>query len=320
MAKEIDLAKKTVWVLDDGKAGHTNQSLGLALALGAEPIFKKCDFRKTSSLFEMFSPAIAVANMPKPPWPDVCIATGWHLAAVNLYIKKQSPRTFTTQILPRGSSKNYDATIAMYHDKPKKADNQITLLTAPNRITQDVLDAEAEKWQAKFGQYPKPWAAVLIGGSNKKIEFDEELANDLAEDLIHFAKTHGYSLLVTASRRTGLHERLILQDRLNRSGVPTFFWDGEGENPFMAMLGLAEAVVVTADSFSMVSEAVTTGKPVYVYGMDKWNIGKFKRTYDEMVAQNRMAPMGEMLLPRISGVLQDTQKAADFVKSLMRLR
>ncbi len=44
-----------------------------------------------------------------------------------------------------------------------------------------------------------------------------------------------------------------------------FLWDGTGENPYLALLALADAVVVTADSYNMVGEAAATGAPVRVF-------------------------------------------------------
>jgi hypothetical protein len=39
-------------------------------------------------------------------------------------------------------------------------------------------------------------------------------------------------------------------------------WDGSGDNPYFGMLALADAIVVTMDSVSMISEAVATAAPV----------------------------------------------------------
>jgi hypothetical protein len=47
------------------------------------------------------------------------------------------------------------------------------------------------------------------------------------------------------------------------------------------MLGTANAIVVTADSVSMVSEAATTGKPVYVVDLDGGS-RKFARFHQAM--------------------------------------
>ncbi len=43
-----------------------------------------------------------------------------------------------------------------------------------------------------------------------------------------------------------------------------FFWDGEGDNPYLSMLANADAIIVTGDSVNMVGEAIATAAPVYV--------------------------------------------------------
>ena len=75
----------------------------------------------------------------------------------------------------------------------------------------------------------------------------------------------GGALLVTPSRRT----RPDSLARLARAiaDVPHFVWDGAGDNPYFALLGLADAIVVTEDSVNMVTEAAGTGKPVYVQSL-----------------------------------------------------
>ena len=44
-----------------------------------------------------------------------------------------------------------------------------------------------------------------------------------------------------------------------------WWWDGTGENPFLALLANADAVVVTADSTNMIGEAAAAGRPVLVF-------------------------------------------------------
>jgi hypothetical protein len=60
-----------------------------------------------------------------------------------------------------------------------------------------------------------------------------------------------------------------------------FIWDGSGDNPYFAMLGLADAIIVTADSVNMVSEAAATGKPVHVVPLDGGS-AKFTRFHRAM--------------------------------------
>ena len=70
-----------------------------------------------------------------------------------------------------------------------------------------------------------------------------------------------------------------MQNRL--AGLPASIWDGTGDNPYFAYLALADAVLVTADSVSMISEAAATGKPVHVLDLDGGS-AKFSRFHQLM--------------------------------------
>jgi len=102
---------------------------------------------------------------------------------------------------------------------------------------------------------------VLIGGNNRVYRLTQARMAELADQLAALAR-RGFGLMVTPSRRTGALGARLLEERLK--GLPAFIWDGSGDNPYFGMLGLADAIVVTADSVSMVSEAAATGKPVHV--------------------------------------------------------
>jgi mitochondrial fission protein ELM1 len=80
----------------------------------------------------------------------------------------------------------------------------------------------------------------------------------MADQLVDAARESGGSLAVTKKENEE-----ILRKRL--STVPGFFWDGTEENPYLGLLALADAIVVTSDSVSMISEACATGKPVHVF-------------------------------------------------------
>ena len=72
--------------------------------------------------------------------------------------------------------------------------------------------------------------------------------------------------MVTASRRTGAENAAIISESLRHENI--YVWDGQGANPYFAFLGTADYIIVTADSVSMISEAATTGKPVYMLPLD----------------------------------------------------
>lgn len=65
---------QTCWILTDGKIGMVNQCLGLARALGHEPVIKTIDLRRPwtwlpPSLIPARTGVITAASTPlAPPW------------------------------------------------------------------------------------------------------------------------------------------------------------------------------------------------------------------------------------------------------------
>ena len=66
-------------------------------------------------------------------------------------------------------------------------------------------------------------------------------------------------------------------------GLPGEVWDDTGDNPYYAYLAVADALLVTADSVSMISEAAATGKPVHIIELDGGD-AKFARFHAAMRA------------------------------------
>ena len=106
---------------------------------------------------------------------------------------------------------------------------------------------------------------MLIGGANRAYRLDPMHLSKIAEGIATAVQRAGGSVLVTPSRRTGAAGVAVLRERF--AGLPGLVWDGGGDNPYFAFLALADALLVTADSVSMVSEAAATGKPVHILEM-----------------------------------------------------
>ena len=69
--------------------------------------------------------------------------------------------------------------------------------------------------------------------------------------------------MATMSRRTPAPLASAIAAALD--GREGFIWDGAGPNPYLSMLACADALLVTADSVNMASEAAATGAPVHVF-------------------------------------------------------
>ncbi|HEY9147010.1 MAG TPA: ELM1/GtrOC1 family putative glycosyltransferase, partial [Thiobacillus sp.] len=90
--------------------------------------------------------------------------------------------------------------------------------------------------------------------------------------------------------------------------------DGTGENPYLAYLALADYVVVTADSVNMVSEACTTGKPVFVVELEGGN-RKFRLFHEAMRARGYTRPFAGKLESWRYPALDDVGRVAQEIRN-----
>ena len=263
----------TSWVLSDGSAGMENQCIGLSEAVGIAPVVKRIRLRspwRQLSPFFRLGPRHSTApgsDALEPPWPDLLISCGRAAVTPALGVRHASRgKTFAVHLQdPQISPRLFDLVVVPLHDK-LRGPNVITTKGALHQITPQKLADAAARLGPAYEHLPHPRIAVLIGGTNKMFRMTPVIMGDVAEKLANLAKQHGAGLLVTPSRRTGADNEAILRARMR--DVPSVVWDGEGENPYFAFLALADVIVVTSDSVSMVSEACSTGKPVYIIELD----------------------------------------------------
>lgn len=254
------------WIITEGIAGTENQCLGVAEAMGLAPIVKRIHLRgvwKYLSPYLGFELAGSFSETLQAPWPDLLIASGRKSIAASRYIKRKSGgKTFTVQIQdPRISPAQFDLVAVPQHD-PARGNNVIVTTATPNRITADKLAQAKAQFAPQFEPIRRPRVAVLIGGTSKAYTMTPAIMQTLAAQL----RQMDAGLMITASRRTGPHNEAILKDALKDSDA--YIWDGTGENPYFGLLAWADYILVTADSASMLSEAATTGKPVYLIPLD----------------------------------------------------
>ncbi len=250
----------------------TSQAIGLAEAVGLPTVHKVVRPRAPWRWLPghlcpgVLDLGLAAASDPMtPPWPDLLITCGRRSAALAVAIRRRSHgRTFTVHIQdPRIPPRHFDLVVPMLHDG-LDGDNVFPTATALHRITRERLAEAADHFAPLLldGQRePGPRVAVLIGGSSRRHRLDADATRRLADQLVALGHRHDARLMVTASRRTGEENAAILARAIRDAGG--FFWQGGGENPYLGLLALADCILVTEDSVSMVSEACATGRPVY---------------------------------------------------------
>jgi uncharacterized protein len=251
-----------------------NQCVGLAEAIGTRCEAKQV--RRPSAPLRYLPPRLwpdPLANTANgvrlvPPWPDLVVSSGRGSVAAALAVRKASEgRTFAVHIQnPYTRPGCFDLVVVPLHDS-LRGENILVARTALHRITSKRLLEAGRHFKAALAHLPRPLIAVLVGGSNRHQRVSAEAMRRFACTLTKAAHDRKGSLAVTPSRRTGAEHESILRKHL--ASVPTFFWDGSGENPYIGLLALSDAIVVTSDSVSMASEASATGKPVHVFSVER---------------------------------------------------
>jgi hypothetical protein len=138
--------------------------------------------------------------------------------------------------------------------------NVVVTRTALHRVTQARLVEAVAEWTPRLAHLPRPLVAVLVGGSNGRFRLDRAVAAALGAQLADMMRLDRVGLALTPSRRTSPEVRAALTEAVAPLGG--WVWDMTGDNPYYGLLACADAIVVTEDSVSMVSEAVATSAPV----------------------------------------------------------
>ena len=255
-------AAATSWILSEGYAGLQAQALGLAEAAGLEPEMRVLAPRApwkwvTASLWP--APLAAVPDAVRAPLPELVIGCGGVAAAVGAALRRGGRPVVQVQH-PRMDPRRFDLIVVNRHDE-LTGPNVVVTRTALHRVTPARLAAaggclaatscasEAAAGRGAGGRQQRP---VPAGCGGRGANLPASLAAMMRED--------GVGVAVTPSRRTDPAVTRVLAETLVPLGG--YVWDGGGDNPYFGMLALADAIVVTMDSVSMISEAVATAAPV----------------------------------------------------------
>lgn len=301
-------AVATSWILSEGYAGLQAQALGLAEAAGLAPELRVLAPRApwkwvAASLWP--APLAAVAGAVRAPLPELIIGCGGVAAAVGAALRRGGRPVVQVQH-PRMDPKRFDVVVVNRHDE-LTGPNVVVTRTALHRATPARLAEAAREWAPHFECLKRPLVAVLVGGSNGRFRLDAEVAGGLASQLASMIQRDGVGVAVTPSRRTDPGAIRMLAEALIPLGA--YVWDGTGENPYFGMLALADAVVVTMDSVSMVSEAAATSAPVLLARLP----GRSRRNglfIDGMLAEGRVREFAGRFEHWPVAPLDDTPEAA----------
>jgi mitochondrial fission protein ELM1 len=265
-----------VWVLSDGKVGHSTQSEGLAKSLGWPYEMKQLHFQPWNAtqklLWSILPPHVLGLNKYtssslEPPWPDIVISTGWRPAPIARWIREQSAgKTRIIQLGRKGggSAELFDVVItpAYYGFTPHP--HRIETLAPLNELTEERLEEVTRRWPNLFGDAPHPRIVFVIGGSTARFTLTEAFMTSIANQLKDLANACGGTIFAVTSPRTGNAVSHVLQTALGPNHHVHQWQAKQSDNPYFAYLHGADVIVVTGESESMLAEAASLGKPVYI--------------------------------------------------------
>lgn len=297
-------------ILAEDFAGMRSQALGLAEAAGLAPRVVNLPSRlpwwwMPGRLWPSPLRAVRLATPPE----RLAIGCGGKAAPVLAALKRRGRLVVQIQH-PRMDPRRFDQVVVARHDG-LTGPNVFVARTALHRATPERLAAARVEWADRLAHLPRPLVAVLVGGSNGRFHLGAAEAAALAAQLAAMMDTDRAGVALTPSRRTDPAACAALARALVPRGASV--WDGTGENPYFGLLACADAIVVTEDSVSMVSEAVATPVPVLLARLP----GRSRRIRAftaALQADGRVRPFTGRLEMWHTAALDDTQEAADTVR------
>jgi mitochondrial fission protein ELM1 len=262
-----------VWILKCHRAGDHAQSLALAQALGWPFEVKETTFLWYELLFALAG-AATLAGLSRrrsstlaPPWPDLVILAGRQNETPAKWIRKQSGGRTRIVVIGRYWTPPDDLDFVVTTPQfrlpphPRVLHNSFPL----HRVTKERLETAAASCAARLPRLKRPYLALMVGGSSGPYVFSRETAHRLGREASSLARTLGASLLVSTSARTGRAATIALKRAID---VPNHFYEwqpDDPDNPYLGFLALADRIIVTGDSMSMLAEACSAQKPVHIF-------------------------------------------------------
>ncbi|MEI7999320.1 MAG: ELM1/GtrOC1 family putative glycosyltransferase [Candidatus Omnitrophota bacterium] len=293
-----------VLILDDSKTGHLRQSQAVAnslkVALNSKVAkqariktqvveFKYCWSQKVFAFYCLIAQVLGFlrkegalriflkANCYQSlviSKPDFIVACGSQVAGVSFILSRTWP-TQSIHILKPGvlDWRWFSLIVLPQHDKPSGSSFKRLMLTkvALNLITVEYLKQQEEKLLLRYSHLKgnvRSKIGVLIGGNTKGVVFDSHQIRLLVHQLKDAAKHFNMDLLVTTSRRTPKDiDEMLTKELRNFERCPLLIIANDSNIPEAVggILALSDLLVVSGESISMISEAVSSGKKTIVF-------------------------------------------------------
>jgi mitochondrial fission protein ELM1 len=265
------LKPPTIWLLVGSKPGDNAKVQAIGAALGWPVIQKhvtllpRYDHARPRFRVSLDHLDHARSDPLLAPWPDLVIAAGRGLTMVALWIARRSDGLTRTVVIgrPRKRIGDFDLVIAARHERLPDLDNVVKVDLPFLRCSAAALESAALAWRERLADLARPITAFLVGGPTGPLRFDRRQVSCLADALGRAVGGLG-TIYAATSRRTPHAALHALAGRLPGNARLYRWRPDDPDNPYLALLALADRFVVTGDSVSMLTEVARLGRPMAI--------------------------------------------------------
>jgi len=249
-------------LLTEGMHGMISQVEGLAKALDLDFMHEKIEL---DSLWKFIPPKLTPIqsfvfknNIEKNF--DIIISCGRKSVIPSIYLKQK----FKNKVMnihiqdPKVSLDNFDYVVAPEHDS-LSGKNVLISKGAIHYLRDGELEENKNYLKSQVNK--EKLVTLIFGGPNRYYKYDNQIIDEIFSKIKNNFINKGYQLIFIPSMRTPKTIIDKAKDYFDESQIVITNVD---KKAYLCSLKLADHIVVTCDSTSMISEAAMTGKPIYV--------------------------------------------------------
>jgi len=311
------MKKLKALLLTGGMHGMISQVEGMAKALNAEYRHKivRLNF-PWNFIPPKFTPNLEIVlkdkfYLTKDGDLDLIISCGRKSVIASTILKKKYPKVFTIHIQdPKIDPKNFDIVIPPEHDN-LIGDNVYSSKGAIHYIT--ALEINKAKLYLVDKIKSDKVVSLILGGPNKYYSFSKEQLIHIFNIIKSKFVSEGYKIIVIPSMRTPKAIIELAEQEMKTCGYTVKSVDKQA---YLSAYALANYVIVTCDSTSMISEAATSGKPIFIAHMGaKKNNYRFKRFFELFKLMKITRDLGEKVETWTYSKHNEAERISNIIKT-----
>jgi len=301
-------------LLTEGMHGMVSQVEGLAKALDLDFIHEKIEL---NNFWKFLPPKVTPAksfvfkNKLEEHF-NIVISCGRKSVIPSIYLKKKHKNKIINIHIqdPKVSLKNFDFVVVPEHDG-LTGKNVLTTKGAIHYLTKDELVLSQNYLKSKINP-KKKIVSFIIGGPNKYYSYDDNVVDKVFLNIKKKFIQNNYQAIIIPSMRT---PEKIIEKAKNYFDNNQIIIPNVDKKAYLSSLQLADHIVVTCDSTSMISEASLTGKPIYVAQMPAIKKNhRFKDFFELFESLNIIKNLGTPLEVWNYQKLDETQRISSYIK------